>query len=212
MQKVLTIKKFLCCWCVLSFTLVSAQPTGWEWDYLRKLEKNRTVAGVHFNQFISDAADPVGLAVPFSFFLQGCITKNKATKTKGIYLAQSFATNVAITYLMKKSIQRKRPGETDPTFTVLTPAGSRSFPSGHTSEAFAMATSLSLVAPKWYVITPAYAFAGLVGYSRMYLGAHYPTDVMAGALVGSAAAWVSYRINQRWTKKKSSARLKEPIK
>lgn len=195
-------KKLFILWCLLAFAKANAQTSGWEWNYLRSLEKNRTPAGIRLNRFLSDAADPVGLAVPVTYLLQGYISKNEMLKKKGIYLAQSFVTNVTITYLMKKSIQRKRPGETDPTFTVLTPAGSRSFPSGHTSEAFAMATSLSLIAPKWYVITPAYAFAGLVGYSRMYLGAHYPTDVIAGALVGSAAAWISYKVNQRWSKKK----------
>ena len=133
------------------------------------------------------------------------VYKDKNDKSRGIYLAESFAANVAFTFLLKKTINRKRPGEIDPTFSVMTPSSSRSFPSGHTSEAFSLATSLTLVLPKWYVIAPAYTFAGLVGSSRMYLGAHYPSDIIAGALVGSGAAWLSYQFNKKLLQRKKSS-------
>ncbi len=200
------IRRPLVCSILVSFATLNlvAQPANWEWNYLRKLERNRTTAGIHFNQFISDASDPLALAIPAAFFIKGVIAKNQNDKSRGIYLAESFAANVAFTYLLKKTINRKRPGETDPTFSVLTPASSRSFPSGHTSEAFSLATSLTIALPKWYVIAPAYTFAGLVGYSRMYLGAHYPSDVIAGALVGSGTAWLSYQINKKIVQRKKS--------
>jgi len=41
---------------------------------------------------------------------------------------------------------------------------------------------------KWYVIAPSLLFAGSVGYSRMYLGVHYPTDVATGAALGTSTA------------------------
>ncbi len=200
------IRRPLVCSILVSFATLNlvAQPANWEWNYLRKLEQNRTTTGIHFNQFISDASDPLALAIPAAFFIKGVIAKNQNDKSRGIYLAESFAANVAFTYLLKKTINRKRPGETDPTFSVLTPASSRSFPSGHTSEAFSLATSLTIALPKWYVIAPAYTFAGLVGYSRMYLGAHYPSDVIAGALVGSGTAWLSYQINKKIVQRKKS--------
>ena len=201
------IRRALVCSILVSFATLNlvAQPANWEWNYLRKLEQNRTTAGIHFNQFISDASDPLALAIPAAFFIKGVIAKNQNDKSRGIYLAESFAANVAFTYLLKKAINRKRPGETDPTFSVLTPASSRSFPSGHTSEAFSLATSLTIALPKWYIIAPAYTFAGLVGYSRMYLGAHYPSDVIAGALVGSGTAWLSYQFNKKIVQRKKSA-------
>ena len=66
-------------------------------------------------------------------------------------------------------------------------AGGRSFPSGHTSQVFFMAT---LMAPHFHASTWAvfllYAIALLVGITRMYVGAHYPRDVLAGAILGSA--------------------------
>jgi undecaprenyl-diphosphatase len=59
-----------------------------------------------------------------------------------------------------------------------------SFPSGHTSSSFSAVTALSRAYPKWYVIAPSFLWAASVGYSRMYLGVHYPTDVTAGAVLG----------------------------
>lgn len=62
---------------------------------------------------------------------------------------------------------------------------------------FALATSLSLSYPKWYIIVPSYAWAGSVGYSRMDLGVHYPSDVLAGAVIGAGSAWLTYYINKK---------------
>ena len=66
-------------------------------------------------------------------------------------------------------------------------AGGRSFPSGHTSQAFFMAT---LMAQHFHVsiwgVCLLYAIALLVGITRMYVGAHYPRDVLAGAILGTA--------------------------
>jgi membrane-associated phospholipid phosphatase len=63
----------------------------------------------------------------------------------------------------------------------------RSFPSGHTSQAFFMATLMAqhFHASIWVVFLM-YASALLVGITRMYVGAHYPRDVLAGAILGSA--------------------------
>ena len=69
--------------------------------------------------------------------------------------------------------------------------------------AFATATSLSLTYPKWYIIVPAYSWAGAVGYSRMHLGVHYPSDVFIGALVGAGSAWLTHAMNKKLLKVKS---------
>jgi len=66
-------------------------------------------------------------------------------------------------------------------------ARGRSFPSGHTSEAFFMATlTAQHFHPSVWVVFLLYAAAFLVGITRLYVGAHYPRDVLAGAILGSA--------------------------
>jgi membrane-associated phospholipid phosphatase len=90
--------------------------------------------------------------------------------------------------LVKALVRRSRPiiGVTQARI-VGYQTGGRSFPSGHTSQAFFMAT---LMAPHFHasdwVVVLLYAIALLVGITRMYVGAHYPRDVLAGAILGSA--------------------------
>jgi membrane-associated phospholipid phosphatase len=62
-----------------------------------------------------------------------------------------------------------------------------SFPSAHAALSFALVTSWSLSYPRWYVIAPGLVWASGVSLSRLWLGVHYPTDVLVGALVGAAA-------------------------
>jgi undecaprenyl-diphosphatase len=63
-----------------------------------------------------------------------------------------------------------------------------SFPSGHTAVAFAAAVVLGGVAPDLPLVT--FPLAAGIGASRVYLGAHYPLDVLVGALLGTGAGWV----------------------
>jgi undecaprenyl-diphosphatase len=101
---------------------------------------------------------------------------------------------------MKYTFDRDRPFITYPDITKKSGAGSPSFPSGHTSSAFALATSLSLTYPKWYVIASSYTWAGTVAFSRMDLGVHYPSDILAGALVGGGCAWLTHVVNKKLSK------------
>jgi membrane-associated phospholipid phosphatase len=77
--------------------------------------------------------------------------------------------------------------------------------------AFAAATTISLQYPKWYVIAPAFIYASGVGYSRMYLGVHYPTDVLAGAVLGAGSSFVTHYafkfIKKRWELNHSKAKI-----
>jgi membrane-associated phospholipid phosphatase len=68
----------------------------------------------------------------------------------------------------------------------------RSFPSGHTSQSFFLASLMvqHFHAPFW-LATPLYAVAMMVGVTRMYVGAHYPRDVLAGAILGSVWGYLA---------------------
>jgi Membrane-associated phospholipid phosphatase len=134
--------------------------------------------------------------------VSGLIKKDKELVRNACVTAIASALNAGITNALKYSINSDRPFVTYPDIVKKSKAGSPSFPSGHTSSAFATATSVSLLYPKWYIIAPSYLYAGTVAYSRMDLGVHYPSDVLAGALIGSGCAYLTYKVNQKLIIKK----------
>lgn len=173
--------------------------------YLHKLQNKRSDSKTSFYKLMSGTATPLSLGTPLSFWVAGMISKNNTLKKDALFSLEGLAYSQALTFGIKAISNKPRPHEADSTLISLKNAKNSSFPSGHTSEAFATATSLTLITHKWYVAVPAYAWASLVGYSRLYLGVHYPVDVIAGALVGSGSAFLSYELN-KWMhheKKKS---------
>ena len=90
---------------------------------------------------------------------------------------------------LKSVIVRDRPFTTYPYIEKLSSGGDSSFPSGHTLEAFAMAATVSFMFRRKKIIFPVYIWAILVAYSRMALGVHYPSDVLAGIMIGTLIGW-----------------------
>jgi len=92
--------------------------------------------------------------------------------------------------IVKYAVHRLRPPAVVPDIHILGPAlYTNSFPSGHTAAAFAVATVLASYYPQYRYLL--FAIAVLVGYSRIYLGVHFPLDVLFGALSGVALGrWV----------------------
>ncbi len=76
-----------------------------------------------------------------------------------------------------------------------------SFPSGHTATAFAVWFGLSLWVKDIYLKIFLFVLAVCIGYSRIYLGQHFPSDVLGGAVVGGISAMVSLRYTKGWKKK-----------
>lgn len=171
--------------------------------YLHKLQNKRTASKTSFNKFLSGTATPVSLGTPLTLWVVGMIDKNNTLKKDALFTLESFAFSQALTFATKAIVNKPRPNEYDPTLIALRNAKNGSFPSGHTAEAFSTATSLTLMTRKWYVAVPAYTWATLVGQSRLYLGVHYPSDVIGGAVLGCGSAWLSYKLN-KWmhTKKR----------
>jgi membrane-associated phospholipid phosphatase len=172
---------------------------GFDYQTLKNIEAYRTDADTKANRFLSDADAPICIAVPILITSIGLIKKDKKTTREGLDIGIAFAATVVETYALKYIVNRTRPYNAYPNdLNPLTTENSLSFPSGHTSSAFSIATSLTLNYPKWYVGIPAFAWASATGYSRLYLGAHYPTDVLAGAVLGAGTAWLTHVINKKW--------------
>jgi len=170
-------------------------------DLLRKINLNRNKNLDGTFKFITVQAGTVAFGTPIVVIGAGFLMNDSATKVKGYIVGASLIVASGISTAMKFSFNRKRPFETYPDIEKMTSGGSPSFPSGHTSMAFSTATSLSLVYPKWYVIAPSFLWASSVGYSRMHLGVHYPSDVAVGALVGAGSSFLCYKA-QKWLTKK----------
>lgn len=101
-------------------------------------------------------------------------------------------TNVTI----KPLVERARPWTIWPIDPLVTEKDPNSFPSGHTCAAFAAGMIWMRALPwRWGRIAAVVA-AVLMGLSRLYVGVHYPTDVLAGAVIGSLCAWAAWKAYQ----------------
>ncbi|MFD1484039.1 phosphatase PAP2 family protein [Lacticaseibacillus baoqingensis] len=156
----------------------------------------------HFLLVITASGNPasvVGLAAVFAFALIYSRRRHQAA-----FVGINVAGLSAVNHLLKQWLQRPRPFIADPTITPLTAAGGFSFPSGHASGAMLLYGSLILLTtlwswpPKrrWLTRLLAGLMILLIGYSRIYVQVHYPSDVLAGYLtaLGSLCLlwWLAY--------------------
>ena len=123
----------------------------------------------------------------------------KRTRRAGVIYAVCLVLDALIVNLLIKNlVQRPRPYVEDATLlNFLEQIGARlpgeySFPSGHAAVSFAGATALTLLFGKrgaWF-----YILAVLISLSRIFLLVHYPSDVLCGAIFGTACAFLGYWI------------------
>jgi membrane-associated phospholipid phosphatase len=164
---------------------------------LRSVNSQQTLPSDGFFQFMSNSSVYVVAGIPACMTAAGLIKHDEKLKRSALVTIAASALCAGITTTIKYSVNRERPFITYPDIGKKSYGGSPSFPSGHTSSAFATATSVSLAWPEWYVILPSYTWAGTVAYSRMDLGVHYPSDVLAGAIIGAGTAWFSFEVNKK---------------
>ena len=104
--------------------------------------------------------------------------------------------------VIKLAVGRSRPWENEGTHRFRPFSGNISFPSGHTTEAFALASVIAESSENTWFDVASYSLATLVGFVRIYHDAHFASDVLAGAIIGSATGISVVRFNR---KQRSSA-------
>ena len=141
-------------------------------------------------QVISYTTTYVSILLAVSVLITSFINRSKEFRRKFYILAIVLIMVAIVSQGLKAVIVRDRPFETYSDIEKLSQAGGSSFPSGHTLEAFAMAAAMSFLFGRKRMAIAIFSWAFLVAYSRMVLGVHYPSDVLAGMLIGGFIGWV----------------------
>ncbi len=166
-------------------------------DFIAAWQEPENKITVRIYQFISDSISFISFGIPVIIAIVRELKAGESKKQSRLaflYVLLSIAIAGLISYLLKKTFTEPRPYEVDARIMQLSVGGGYSFPSGHTTEAFASATALALLFPRWFVLLPVFTWASLVALSRIYLGVHYPFDILAGMFIGSSVAFVWYRL------------------
>lgn len=187
--------------CFLSLLVSDAWGQNWDINTVHRVNSWDGKFIRNYNKVISRTEPYVAIGVPVAMAVTAWAKHDKQLLKDAVYVGTSVAGAFVVTYGMKYLVDRQRPYERYPDRVhAYSHENSPSFPSGHTATAFALATSLSVKYPKWYVIAPSAVWACSVGVSRMNEGVHYPSDVLAGAAIGAGCAVANIYIN-RWLNK-----------
>lgn len=163
----------------------------------------------NYSNVSSLSASVLSIGVPLSMFAYSFVENDMNLRQESLYIGTSVVVSFLASWTLKNYFTRTRPYKSHP--GIIQPdniENSYSFPSSHASVSFALATSMSLQYPKWYVIVPSYVWACSVGFSRIQKGVHYPSDVVGGAIVGACSAFFCHELNKlilkEYNKKKST--------
>ena len=125
-------------------------------------------------------------------------------KRQGYYVFLVGALGTVCNQFLKLAFRIPRPWVLDPDFQIVEAARADatgySFPSGHTAASFASVAALKTANSRLW--KPALALAVVIALSRLYLYAHWPTDILGGAAVGILAGWLGTKLAQSIPRKK----------
>lgn len=196
-----TAKQFL--FILLLCHQVTAFSQNADINLLKKINNTETDFKTGYAELTTGSVITISIAAPAGIAIAGFIKKDKKLKQDALYMGISFLSSSLITQLTKHAVNRKRPFADYPfIYRRVDENVWLSFPSGHTSASFCTATTLVLRYRKWYVVVPSYLYAASIGWARMYQGVHYPSDVLAGAVIGAGSAWLGWKLQNRIQGKK----------
>jgi undecaprenyl-diphosphatase len=161
---------------------------------LTAVNGNRIGALDGFFVIFTDSAGVVAFGIPLVLLLITLKTKNIVLRRKAWFMLAAVSVSAIVSNILKYSLALPRPYKLYPFIEKLSGGGSPTFPSGHTADAFAFALAFCLCFRNKYLSALVFLWACLIAYSRMALGVHFPSDVLAGALIGLASAWLFHRL------------------
>lgn len=177
-----------------AFVLATSALVATDPGEARYFRRTNTFSG--FNKAFSGTNTAVATAaLPLGAYVIGLASHDKRLKDTSLRGVEAFVSASVLNVALKSATRRDRPSDVPPggdfgeTFYekrsgVLSP--NSSFPSGHTMAAFAVATVFAERSHKKWVKVAAYGLATTIGFSRVTLQSHFPSDVFAGAVLGWA--------------------------
>ena len=140
-----------------------------------------------------------GWQVAFTYRVGREMAGALAEQTGALALCAMLFGLIGTNLVLKNLVQRVRPYEMVEGLTHLGRiTDPNSFPSGHTTAAFAAGVVWFRTLPARWARVLALASAFLMAFSRLYVGVHYPTDVLAGAVMGTVCALLALWLGKRW--------------
>ncbi|PYJ03070.1 MAG: hypothetical protein DME25_13610 [Verrucomicrobia bacterium] len=167
-------------------------------DIQRAVQRNRN----RTTDNIFNAVEPFGTgysaAVRGAFYLGGELFKDPSAKSVALDgLSASIIASGLIAQPLKYTFGRNRPNKGHGAYVFQPFSGNDSFPSGHTTQAFAVATVISEHYDSLWVQGASYGLASMVGYARLNHNAHWASDVVAGAAIGTVVGRFVVHFNQQ---------------
>ena len=131
-----------------------------------------------------------------------CIPKTR--RAGALALGGLVFSLLAVNVTIKHLVARPRPWLTiSGLLALVNEPDPNSFPSGHTSAAFAAAVAWARTLPRRWMKAVGLVMAALMGLSRLYVGVHFPSDVLCGVLVGLLCGWGGWRIEKTLQEKRN---------
>jgi len=149
---------------------------------------------------------PLSIGTPIALYAYGALSitafgadqnQLRYSSESGLQMGITLIGAYGLTWVLKNLADRKRPYQQYP--DCITAYGSStdpSWPSGHSAGSSAIAATLCLRYPYWYVIGPSVAYALYTGFARMHLGMHYLTDVLSGYIIGTGMALLVHHFSE----------------
>ena len=194
---------------LLPFHLQAQDCSQLPWDANITYQANRIDGGWRTaSNIASDALLPLSIGTTTALYLHGILQINafagqnpqetwRYSSESGLQLGVTMGVTYGLTAAFKALFSRDRPYVAYPDcITGYASSMDGSMPSGHSAGSAALATTLSLRYPEWYVIGPSVAYALYTGFSRLNLGMHYLTDVLAGYALGVLVALGVHALNE----------------